>query len=297
MSATTSPGIGKRYGVQRVCAAWGMPRSSYYAARTESPDPEEPPQRRGPRTEISDDALLAMIREDLESSPFQGEGYRKVWARLHFVKGLRVSRKRVLRLMRQAKLLSPYRTRRGEGKTHEGTITTDAPNVMWGTDGAKVFTVQDGWVWIFTAVEHWNAECVGHHVCKVGSRFNALEPIAMGVTRIYGSVAAGVARGLRLRMDHGQQYLSDHFQNQLKFWGIVPSFAFVEEPQTNGVAERFNRTLKEQAIYGRVFQTIEEVREAVGAFIQRYNEQWRVEKIAFLTPRQAREQWSGREAA
>lgn len=106
-----------------------------------------------------------------------------------------------------------------------------------------------------------------------------------------------MARGLRLRMDHGQQYLSDHFQNQLKFWGIAPSFAFVEEPQTNGVAERFNRTLKEQAIYGRVFQTVEEVREAVGAFIQRYNEQWRVEKIAFLTPRQARDQWSAREAA
>lgn len=152
-------------------------------------------------------------------------------------------------------------------------------------------------MWVFTAVEHWNAECVGHHVCKVGNRFNALEPIAMALTRIYGSVATGVARGLRLRMDHGQQYLSDHFQNQLKFWGIAPSLAFVSEPQTNGVAERFNRTLKEQAIYGRVFQTVEEVRAAVGVFIQRYNEQWQVEKIAFLTPRQAREQWSGREAA
>ena len=33
----------------------------------------------------------------------------------------------------------------------------------------------------------------------------------------------------------------DHFVNQVRFWGIKPSFAFVEEPQTNGVAERFNR--------------------------------------------------------
>ena len=47
-------------------------------------------------------------------------------------------------------------------------------------------------------------------------------------------------------MDHGSQYLSDHFTNQIKFWGIQPSYAFVAEPQTNGVAERFNRTLKEQ---------------------------------------------------
>ena len=56
-------------------------------------------------------------------------------------------------------------------------------------------------------------------------------------------------RGLLLRTDHGRQYLSDHFIKQVKSWGIKPSFAFVEQTQTNGVAERFNRTLKEQAIY------------------------------------------------
>ena len=27
--------------------------------------------------------------------------------------------------------------------------------------------------------------------------------------------------GLALRMDHGSQYLSDHFTNQIKFWGIL----------------------------------------------------------------------------
>jgi putative transposase len=44
------------------------------------------------------------------------------------------------------------------------------------------------------------------------------------------------------------QYLSVHFVNQVRFWGIHPCFTFVEQPQTNGVVERFNRTLKEQAI-------------------------------------------------
>ena len=108
---------------------------------------------------------------------------------------------------------------------------------------------RDGWGWIFTAVEHWNAECVGWHVCKRGDRFAALQPISMGLAGLYGSTAAGAARGLALRMDHGSQYLSDHFTNQIKFWGIQPSYAFVAEPQTNGVAERFNRTLKEQIIH------------------------------------------------
>ena len=41
----------------------------------------------------------------------------------------------------------------------------------------------------------------------------------MGLAGLYGSTAAGAARGLALRMDHGSQYLSDHFTNQIKFWG------------------------------------------------------------------------------
>jgi len=162
---------------------------------------------------------------------------------------------------------------------------------MWGTDATKVFTLDDGWLWVFTAVEHWNAECVGCYVTKQGNRYAALEPISQGLTKLYGSPTADVARGLMLRMDHGSQYLSDHFVNQVRFWGIMPSFAFVAEPETNGVAERFNRTLKEHAIYGKVFRNIEEVRQAVSKFVEDYNAQWRVEKNGFVSPRDARQDW------
>ncbi len=71
-------------------------------------------------------------------------------------------------------------------------------------------------------------------------------------------------------MDHGAQYLWDHFQNRLKPWGISPSFAFIEQPQTTGVAEGSIRTLKEQVIYGRVFQNLQEVREAVRHLVDPY---------------------------
>ena len=156
---------------------------------------------------------------------------------------------------------------------------------MWGTDGVRVFTVDDGWGWIFTAVEHWNAECVGWHVCKRGDRFAALQPISMGLAGLYGSTAAGAARGLALH--HGSQYLSDHFTNQIKFWGIQPSYAFVAEPQTNGVAERFNRTLKEQIIHGRIYRTS----RSCGTPPKLYNAQWIVEKNGYLSPAQARQAW------
>jgi transposase InsO family protein len=286
MSQTISPSAEKPYGVQRVCHVWEQARSSFYHASR--PVPQAAHKRRGPRPLISDEDLLALIRHDLATSPFTGEGHRKVWARLRIRDGVRVSRKRVLRLMRENHLLSPHRGWPKAVKAHDGKIITMAANLMWGTDGTRVFTLDEGWVWIFTAVEHWNAECVGWHVCKTGDRYAALQPLSMALDNLYGGVEKGIARGLSLRMDHGTQYLSDHFLNQIKFWGITPSFAFVAEPQTNGVAERFNRTLKEQAIYGRVFRTVEDVREAVKNFVDIYNNEWRVEKNGFRSPNEIR---------
>ena len=52
-------------------------------------------------------------------------------------------------------------------------------------------------------------------------------------------------------------------QKQIRFWGLAPSYAFVGEPQTNGVIERFFRTFKEQVVHGRIYQTIDDVRDAV----------------------------------
>jgi hypothetical protein len=167
MSQTISESTGTPYGVQRVCRVWEQARSTCSArqVRTSQPAPLSP-ARRGPKPAIADDQLLALIRDDLAASPFQGEGHRKVWARLRFVQGLPVSRK-------------------------------------------------------------------------------------------------------------------------LRFWGITPSFAFVAEPGTNGVAERFIRTLKEQAVYARIFRTAAEVGAAVEEFVRHYNAQWLVEKNGFRSPAQA----------
>ena len=63
----------------------------------------------------------------------------------------------------------------------------------------------------------------------------------------------------------------------------------LEEPETNGVVERWNRTLKEQAIYGRVFHNLAELRAAVAAFVERYNQCWRLDKLSYRTPLEARE--------
>ncbi len=59
----------------------------------------------------------------------------------------------------------------------------------------------------------------------------------------------------------------------------------------NFVTERFNRTLKEQIIHGRIYRNIAELRDAIRGFVERYNAQWIVEKNRYLSPAQARQAW------
>ena len=93
---------------------------------------------------------------------------------------------------------------------------------------------------------------------------------------------------MSLRLDNGPQYTSRHFSRQISHWGMALSYAFAHQPQGNGVIERFFRTLKEQAIWGRSFRTAAEVRAAVTDFVARYNTAWRLERLGYLSPRDYR---------
>lgn len=286
MSRTVSPSTNQPYGVARVSAVWDLARSSFYAARHRQQHPHEP-HKRGPKV-LSDEELVAEIRALLVQPVFTGEGYRKIWARLRF-KGVRTSKDRVLRLLREHQLLSPLRhPQPAPGNPHEGTIVMTAPDQMWGTDATATFTEAEGSVTVFAAVDHCTAECVGIHAVKKATRFEALEPVRQGIKEHFAAFSAGAADGLKLRHDHGSVYMSEDFQNEIKFLGIEPSPAFVRQPEGNGCIERFFRTLKEQVLWVRRFCDLEELRTALIEFRDRYNQNWILERLNYRTPLQAR---------
>jgi putative transposase len=296
MSRASSPSTERIYGVARVVRAWELARSSFYHQRTLAGQLFRIFQRRGPKTMWTDAALTEKIRALLATAPFYGEGHRKVWARLRMA-GVRTSKARVLRLMREAQLLAPTRTIQGAENPHTGTIITERPNEVWGTDNTATVTVEDGPVTVFVAVDHCTTECVGLHAAKRATRFEALEPIRQGVRDYCGGFRAEAAAGLLLRHDHGSQYLSDDFQAEIAFLGMESSPAFVRQPEGNGCVERFIRTLKEQLLWVRTFRTVEELRQALAEFRERYNQRWIVQRHNYLTPEQARQQLLAQGAA
>ena len=196
----------------------------------------------------------------------------------------------VLRLMREAQLQAPQRQAAPIAKkAHNGTITTDRPNPMWGIDATATVTLDNGQVTVFAAVDHCTAEYVGIHAVKYATRFEALEPIRQGIHEHFSGFQAGATQGLQLRHGHGSQFMSDDFQNETRFLGIASSPAFVREPEGNGCIERFFKTLKEPLLWVRHFQSIPELVAAIEDFRALYNQSWLIERLGFLSQIQARE--------
>jgi putative transposase len=285
MSRQVSPSTAQVYGLLRVTRLWGVSRATVYRHRR--PATAVTRRRPGPLGAMPDEGLVRAIRQLLANSPFHGEGYRKLWARLRMA-GVRTSRRRVLRLMREHGLLAHQRAGHPHGpRAHDGTISTERVDVMWGADLTSAMT-GEGQAAVFVAVDHCSAECVGIHASRRADRFQALEPLRQGVREHFGSFAKGAATGLQLRHDHGSQYVSHHFQTEIRFLGIQSSPAFVCEPEGNGCAERFIRTLKENLLWVRRFETVEELRLALIAFKRTYNQGWIIERHGYKTPAQVR---------
>jgi len=182
---------------------------------------------------MTDRDLVDAIRAVIGAGGFSGEGYRQIGARRRFA-GVRTSRRRVLRLMREQGLLAHQRLGAARGpRSHDGTISTERVDTMWGTDLTTVLT-GEGQAAVFVAVDHCSTACVGIHAARRATRFEALEPIRQGVRERFGAFAAGAARGLAVRHDRGRQYVSHAFQEELAFLGIAGSPAFVRAPQGNG---------------------------------------------------------------
>ena len=152
---------------------------------------------------------------------------------------------------------------------------------MWGTDLTATFT-GEGPEAISIAVDHCSAECVGIHAHARATRFEALEPIR-GRRRYFGGFARTPRTASRCDTITVRSP-SDHFQREIAFLGIESSPAFVRAPEGNGCAERFIRTLKENLLWFRHFQTIEELRQALLEFRETYNATWLIERHGFMSP-------------
>ena len=103
----------------------------------------------------------------------------------------------------------------------------------------------------------------------------------------FGAIG-NVAAGLTIRHDNGSQYISHDFRNEIAWLGAKSSPSFVRAPEGNGCSERFIRTLKENLLWVKIFDTIEKLQAALRKFKENYNEEWLIPRHGHRTPNQFR---------
>jgi len=205
--------------------------------------------------------------------------------------------------MREHNLLSPHRPRRKPDDAHQRQIITTAPNVMWAIDATQVTTVQHGKVWIFGVAEHWNAELLGWHVTKSGTR---LPPCgrclkARGDPGPRHGHPPAIRPPLRRRRPRPRApprpWQQLHGRPLPQAGPVLGHLAELRLRRRTADQRRHREAvshdegfgaLPRTAIHGRGFQTIDEVRDAVRAFAARYNAEWLIEKNGYLSPLDAR---------
>lgn len=171
-------------------------------------------------------------------------------------------------------------------QVHDGTIRTDKPDEFRGNRRHRSLHGGRG---VRHGLHYGRPLHAGVHRCprRTSTSRQSLSGAGAapsGGREHFGGYGRDIAAGFSLCHDHGSQYMRDHFQDELRFLGIRSTPAFVATPEGNGCAERFIRTLEGQLGWIETFATVEELRLALIAFTQRYNEQWLVERHGRRTP-------------
>lgn len=272
---------GKRYPVRLILEVAQYSSAAYYGRKGQVNK-----QKPGPQPQVSDEVLQQLVKYEINNGKFHSEGYKKVDARLKR-KGVRASKTRVLEQMRDNGLLTPNRpNHNGSSRKHEGTIVTESPNMMWGTDGKYFYTAKEGRCCLFSVIDHCTDEILGHCIVKKADRFAAIEAVREAVRHEFGNVDKGVCEGMGLfiRADHGSQYDSADFKTEMAFLKLIESPAFVRSPECNGIIERFHRTLEDELLSFTQFDSLEEARPIISEFIDRYNSDWIIERHGYMSP-------------
>ena len=266
-----------------MCAAFGISRQAYYQARR-GPAPVSKaarPEREGPWATAEE--LEEQVRGCAGAHP--AWGVRKVHAYLRR-RGVVASRKRVWSVMRRLGLVLPAPEHREEGARH-GSVAVPESNRRWATDLTTVWTKRDGLVAVVPVIDCGDRTVLAHAVTLCQESPAVLAPLAQALEEQFGHVDA-VPDGLELRSDHGPQFTGADCSLLCQRWQLDHTFAPVGRPTGNAVAERFVLTMKSELIWTRDWDSAEELRTALAAWLEIYHNERPHQALAWKTPSEKR---------
>ena len=228
-------------------------------------------RRRSLRVIQQDESLLPRIQALKAEHPFWG--YRRIGAYLHFIEHLNVNKKRILRLMREHRLVVPPDLRLKAKRTsmhHQPKPTK--PNEWWGVDMTQVMVEGFGWVYIVVVLDWYTKKLVGYSAGLQCAARPWLAALDMAVNRQFPVGTRG--QGLALMRDNGCQPTAAVCMHACATLEIHQACTSDTNPKGNAETARFIRTLKEACLWLREWTCPFELVTALEAWMITYNEQY-----------------------
>jgi putative transposase len=243
--------------------------------------PKARPAKAGPRSSPPVDEVEAAIVQVAQDNPT--DGYRMVTAWVRRKLGRPVNRKRVLRVMRERKLIQ--RRARVPRRRRPGFFQVERPGQLWHLDMTSVWVAEHGWVYLNAIIDCCTREIVGW---GLETRCRAVE--AIGV--IEAAVdAQGIRPGqLTLGTDNGSAFTARATRLVLSGLGVRHRRGGYRDPESQAFIESWFRYLKERCVWRHEFETLDQAREVIGAYIDHYHDRPH-SRLNYRTPSEVRQTW------
>jgi len=264
--------VAEGYALATVARVMQVSRQALYRR----PKPRSVPQRRSPA-----DPVEAAIVE--EATANQTDGYRMVCAFVRRRLGVAVNRKRVLRVMRERKLIQ--RRRPLERRKRPGFFRVERPRQLWQLDMTSVWVAEHGWCYLNAIIDCCTREIVAW---QLELRCRADEAIAL-VER--AAVIHGIAAGeLTLGSDNGSAFTARRFRARLAELGIRHRRGGYRDPESQAFIESWFGKLKEREVWLNEYETLDDARRGIGAYVDRYHHRPH-SGLNYKTPYEVKETW------
>jgi transposase InsO family protein len=235
------------------------------------------------------ESVVQRIRTLKAEHPFWG--YRRIWAHLRCVDGLPINKKRVLRLMRQHRLLVKATPRLKATRTPGGSKPRPtAPQHWWGIDMTKVMVEPMGWEYVVLVLGWYTKKIVGHYAGLQAKSAHWLLALEQAVQQQFPAGVQG--HGLWLMSDNGYQPTSVAFMKTCATLGTTQAFTSYNNPKGNADTERLMRPLKEELLWLREWTSSLELECALAAWVDWYNTSYLHSALGYRTPCQVEQQLS-----
>ena len=275
------------------CQALGLARSNVHVLRSR---PASWVDRRTERTPRGDDQLLADIREQITELP--SYGYRRACALVNRQRASsgapRVNPKRVYRVMAGNALLLPKAPRRPQSsRAHTGTISVQASDMRWCSDGFEIKCDSGQTVTATFAKDCCDREIMAFRAWE-GKGLPGepvREMLIKAVEKRFGAVEAMPAgHQLQFLSDNGSAYIAHETRHIARSLGLTPVNTPVCSPQSNGMAESFVNTFKRDYVSRMDLRDARTVLTRLPAAFEHFNEVHPHSSLKMKSPREFRRQ-------